>query len=52
VYVDAPDGVVLELTQYVLPRRFTPALALLNAMNRSVHASKKTIARTLFRLVG
>lgn len=52
VYVDAPDGVVLELTQYVLPRRLAPAVALLNAMNRSVHASRKAITRTLLRLAG
>ncbi len=47
VYLDAPDGVCIELTQYVLPRRLVPGILLLRAFDRAVHVTRRTIARQL-----
>ncbi len=49
VYVSGPDGVVLELTQYVLPARLRPAVLMLDVLNRSIHATRKAITGTLLR---
>lgn len=50
VYFTAPDGVVIELTQYDLPRRFQPAVMALNALNRTIHRTKATVTAALLRL--
>lgn len=50
VYLSAPDGVVLELTQYVVPRHLKPALGALNAFNRTVHRARKALTQTLLKL--
>ena len=52
VYLSAPDGVVVELTQYVVPRHLKPALGALNAFNRSVHRARKALTQTLLKLAG
>jgi lactoylglutathione lyase len=49
VYFTAPDGVVVELTQYVLPARFRPAVLALNALNRSIHHTKAAVTAALLR---
>lgn len=47
VYFTAPDGVVIELTQYVLPAKLRPIAAGLRAFNRGVHFTKRAIAKKL-----
>ncbi len=47
VYFTAPDGVVVELTQYVLPAKLAPAGFALRGFNRAVHAAKRAIGRAL-----
>jgi catechol 2,3-dioxygenase-like lactoylglutathione lyase family enzyme len=47
VYFTAPDGVVVELTEYSIPRRFTPVLKALRAADHAVHVMRRTVARTL-----
>ena len=47
VYCDAPDGVTIELTEYVLPRHLKPAAVFLRGFNKSVHLTKRALARTL-----
>ncbi len=49
VYFTAPDGVVVELTQYVVPAHLAPAIAFLRGFNRAVHAAKRTIGKALVR---
>ncbi len=49
VYFTAPDGVLVELTQYELPSAYRPAIAALNALNRMIHRTKKTVTKTLLR---
>jgi len=49
VYFTAPDGVVVELTQYAVRRRLRPALFLLRGFNRGVHAARRVIGRALVR---
>ncbi|MBW2461645.1 MAG: VOC family protein [Deltaproteobacteria bacterium] len=51
VYFTAPDGVVFELTQYVLPARYRPALRALAALNRGIHVARRTIVSQLLRRV-
>jgi len=50
VYFTAPDGVVVELTQYDLPSAYRPAVMLLDALNRTIHRTKRTVTATLLRL--
>jgi len=50
IYFTAPDGVVIELTQYELPAKFRPAVKLLGLMNRTIHQTKKTVTKTLLQL--
>ncbi len=47
IYFSGPDGVVVELTQYVLPPKLRPFAAGLSAFNKMVHLSKRTIARRM-----
>lgn len=47
VYFTAPDGVVVELTEYAVPRRFVPVLKALRAADQGVHIMRRTIARLL-----
>lgn len=47
VYCDAPDGVTIELTEYVVPARLAPAVVLLRGFNRGVHLAKKAIGARL-----
>ena len=49
VYFTAPDGVIIELTEYVLPARLRPVGAALNLFNRAVHASRRTIGKALIK---
>lgn len=48
VYFTAPDGVVVELTEYSVPRRFAPILRALRAADHGVHVMRRTVARALF----
>lgn len=50
VYFTAPDGVIVELTQYDLPERFRPAVMALDLLNRTIHRTKATVTATLLRL--
>lgn len=47
VYLTGPDGVVIELTQYVLPAKLRPAGVALAGFNRAVHIARRTIGRAL-----
>ena len=49
VYFTAPDGVVIELTEYVLPIKLRPAAAALRAFNRSIHRARRLIGKTLVK---
>jgi catechol 2,3-dioxygenase-like lactoylglutathione lyase family enzyme len=49
VYFTAHDGIVVELTQYVLPRKLRPAELALRGFNHAVHRTKKMIGRALVR---
>jgi catechol 2,3-dioxygenase-like lactoylglutathione lyase family enzyme len=49
VYFTAHDGIVVELTQYVLTRRLRPVELALRGFNRAVHRTKKLIGRALVR---
>ena len=51
VYCDAPDGVTIELTEYVLPRKLAPAARILNGFKKGVHVARKAIARRLLAAV-
>jgi catechol 2,3-dioxygenase-like lactoylglutathione lyase family enzyme len=51
VYFTAPDGIVIELTQYVLPAKLRPVAAGLRAFNRGVHFTKRAIAKKLLSSV-
>ena len=51
VYFTAPDGIVIELTQYVLPARLRPVAAALRAFNRGIHVTKRAIAKKLLSSV-
>lgn len=51
VYFSGPDGVVIELTEYILPPKLRPLGAGLRAFNRMVHLSKRTIARQMLKAV-
>ncbi len=47
VYFTAPDGVVIELTEYVVPDRLRPAVAALHAFNRAIHAARRVVGKAL-----
>lgn len=49
VYFTGPDGVVFELTQYVLPLKLKAAAAALKVFNRSVHRARKAIGKALIK---
>jgi catechol 2,3-dioxygenase-like lactoylglutathione lyase family enzyme len=51
VYFTAPDGVIVELTQYDLPSRFRPAMKALEALNRSIHRTKAAVTGAILRRV-
>ncbi|MCA9670506.1 MAG: VOC family protein [Myxococcales bacterium] len=51
VYASAPDGVIVELTQYVLPPKLAPGAKLLALLNSAIHAMRRTIARKLMSSV-
>lgn len=52
VYFTAPDGVIVELTEYVLPRHLVPAARALSGFNRAVHVARRSIGRALVRAAG
>ena len=52
LYLTAPDGVIVELTQYVLPRHLVPAARALSGFNRAVHVARRSIGRALVRAAG
>lgn len=45
-YVGGPDGVAIELTQYVLPARLRPLAPVLAGYNKLVHAIRRQLLRT------
>lgn len=45
-YVGGPDGVAIELTQYVLPARLRPLAPVLAGYNKAVHAIRRQLLRT------
>jgi catechol 2,3-dioxygenase-like lactoylglutathione lyase family enzyme len=45
-YIAAPDGVVIELTEYVVPRRLKPLVPLLAGYNKLVHAIRRRLLLT------
>ncbi len=47
VYFTAPDGVVIELTEYVLPANLRPVVAALDAFNKAVHLARRSIGKAL-----
>jgi len=49
VYFSAPDGVVIELVQLVLPPKLEKLRPLFDAYNRAVHVTKRAFAKQLFR---
>ncbi len=49
VYFTAPDGVVIELTQYVLPPKLKPVVAALSFFNRGVHRARWAIGKALVK---
>lgn len=49
VYLTAPDGVIVELTQYVVPPHLKPALGVLHAFNRAVHRTRKSLTAALLK---
>ena len=44
-YVGGPDGVALELTQYVLPARLRPLAPVLAGYNKLLHAVRRTLLK-------
>ena len=47
VYFSAPDGVVIELTQYTLPRHLKPLAGVANAINWGIHRVRRGLGRQL-----
>ena len=45
-YVGGPDGVAIELTQYILPARLRPLAPVLAGYNKAVHAIRRQLLRT------
>ncbi len=48
-YISAPDGVVIELVQLVLPRKLAPLRPVFNGVNWAIHATRRAFARQLFK---
>lgn len=48
-YVSAPDGVVVELVQLVLPPKLERLRRVFNGYNRLVHVTKRAFVKQLFR---
>ncbi len=49
VYVTAPDGVVVEVVELHLPPKLAPFMPLLAVVDRSIHATRRLLAKQLFR---
>ncbi len=49
VYFTAPDGVVIELTEYNLPAKLRPVVAALDAFNKGVHLARRGIGKALIK---
>lgn len=49
VYLSAPDGVVVELIELVLPAKLRPLRPVFDAYNRLIHLTKRAFASQLFR---
>jgi len=49
IYFTAPDGVVIELTEYVLPAKLRPAAAALKVFNKGIHKARKAIGKALIK---
>ena len=47
LYLTAPDGLVVELTQYVVPEKLRPAIGALRLFNAGVHVARRAIGRAL-----
>jgi catechol 2,3-dioxygenase-like lactoylglutathione lyase family enzyme len=47
VYFSAPDGVVIELTEYVLPPRLARLASIATLFDRGVHAVRRVLGRKL-----
>jgi hypothetical protein len=52
VYFTAPDGVVIELTEYVLPTKLRAAAAALRVFNKGVHQARRAIGKALIKGAG
>jgi len=48
-YVNAPDGVVIELVELHLPAHLAPLMPLLNGVNRTIHLTRRALAKQLFK---
>jgi catechol 2,3-dioxygenase-like lactoylglutathione lyase family enzyme len=49
VYVTAPDGVVIELTQYRLPPRLSSLTAVASVFNNAIHWVRRQMIRRFIR---
>ena len=49
IYFTAPDGVVIELTEYVLPAKLRAAAAALRVFNRGIHRARRAIGKALVK---
>jgi catechol 2,3-dioxygenase-like lactoylglutathione lyase family enzyme len=52
VYFTAPDGVVIELTEYLLPTKLRAAAAALRVFNKGVHRARRAIGKALVKGAG
>lgn len=52
VYASAPDGVVVELVELVLPGKLRLLRPAFDAYNKAVHLSKRAFVRRLFKKKG
>ena len=52
VYFTGPDGVVIELTEYVLPLKLRAGAAALRVFNRGVHRARLAIGKALISGAG
>ncbi|MFW2388634.1 MAG: VOC family protein [Polyangiales bacterium] len=48
-YATVPDGVVIELVELHLPARLAKLMPLLNGVNRTIHLTRKALAKQLFK---
>lgn len=49
VYVSAPDGVVIELTELHLPAHLATFMPLLSGVNKAIHLTRRALAKQLFK---